>query len=572
MSTESYDVAIVGGGPAGTTCGTLLKKYRPELEVAIFEKEKFPREHVGESQLPACGFYLREMGCWEKVEAADFPIKVGATYRWGNSDKLWDFEFLPLHQLPEAPRPHGFDGPRSLTAFQVDRAVYDDILLRHAAETGCDVFEETRVREVETEGDAIRGLVLDGDRRVEARHYVDATGHVGLLRRAMGVATEVPTSLQNVAMWDYWENAEWATEIGVGGTRVQVLSIGTGWVWFIPLGPTRTSIGFICPAEYYKSCGKTKEQLYEEALAQEPRVMALTRNATREGEVRATKDWSFVSERLYGDNWYVIGEAAGFADPILAGGLTLAHDCARHLAYSLIAMERGDHERSWLLECFERNQTSRVRQYIRFADFWYAANGQFTDLQDVSKKIAKDAGLRLTPQAAFRWLSLGGFNLAESGRPGLGGLDLGAVKEVTSIFTDDSKVAWELNKYNTFRLDLQGAKEDHFPVMHEGTIEKRRCWRRGDKSLPYAGVHGYVIGCLEKFDNIKDIVQFLQQCIQQGARFSIHDGLATIETMLLDGWVIGTMVKNRPAMRYEPPRGTDDWGFHDNRDEIPGLA
>jgi len=570
-TTDSYDVAIVGGGPAGTTCGTLLKKYRPELRVAILEKEKFPREHVGESQLPACGFYLREMGCWEKVEAADFPIKVGATYRWGKSDKLWDFEFLPLHQVPEGPRPHAFEGPRSLTAFQVERAIYDEILLRHAEEMGCEVFEETKVQEVHKQGDAITGLTLHDGRRVEARHYVDATGHVGLIRRAMDVKVEVPTKLKNVAMWDYWENAEWAVEIGVGGTRVQVLSVDNGWVWFIPLGPTRTSIGFICPAEVYKKSGKTKEELYAEALKKEPRVQALIRNATSEGEVRATKDWSFVAERIFGDNWYVIGEAAGFADPILAGGLTLAHDCARQLAYSILAIERGEHDREWLLRCFQDNQTNRVRQYIRFADFWYASNGQFTDLQDITKDIAKGAGLKLTPQAAFRWLSLGGFNLAESGRPGLGGLDLGAVKEVTGIFTDTAKVSWEINKYNTYTLDLQGAVEDEFPILHEGAIERRRCWRRDGHTLPYGGVHGFVIECVKQFSNIQDIVRFLQECIRKGARFSIHDALATIETMVVDGWLLGKMMKNQPSMRYEPPRGTDDWGFHDNRDEIPGL-
>ena len=85
MSTKHFDVVIVGGGPAGSTCGTLLKKYAPELKVAIVEKESFPREHVGESQLPAIGTVLTEMGVWDKVEAANFIIKLGATYTWGKT-------------------------------------------------------------------------------------------------------------------------------------------------------------------------------------------------------------------------------------------------------------------------------------------------------------------------------------------------------------------------------------------------------------------------------------------------------------------------------------------------------
>ena len=78
-----YDVAIIGGGPAGSTLAAILLKYVPTAKVLILEREIFPREHVGESQLPPVTLVLEEMGCWDKVEAAGFPIKTGALYRWG---------------------------------------------------------------------------------------------------------------------------------------------------------------------------------------------------------------------------------------------------------------------------------------------------------------------------------------------------------------------------------------------------------------------------------------------------------------------------------------------------------
>src|SRR5690348_4922960 len=108
----SFDVAIIGGGPAGSTAGTILKKYAPELKVAILEREKFPRDHVGESQLPPVCTILNEMGCWDKVEAANFPIKIGATYRWGKSPELWDFEFIPATVFENEPRPAKYEGQR----------------------------------------------------------------------------------------------------------------------------------------------------------------------------------------------------------------------------------------------------------------------------------------------------------------------------------------------------------------------------------------------------------------------------------------------------------------------------
>jgi len=320
-----YDVAIIGGGPAGSTAATLLLKYNPRLRVAIFERERFPRDHVGESQLPSISHILAEMGVWDKVEAAGFPIKIGATYRWGRSEELWDFEFIAGGNFHPVERPTKFVGQRTQTAFQVDRAVYDKILLDHASEMGCEVREATPVRVVEHSGDRVTGLVLQDDSRVTAKYYVDATGHSGLLRRAMGIEVEIPTSLQNVAVWDYWRNAEWAVSIGIGGTRVQVLSLSYGWIWFIPLGPDRTSIGLIVPASYLKTSGRRLEDLYLEAIHSDPIVSRLIERAERENNLSTTKDWSFISNRLAGQNWFLAGESAGFADPILAAGMALTH-------------------------------------------------------------------------------------------------------------------------------------------------------------------------------------------------------------------------------------------------------
>lgn len=569
----SYDVAIIGGGPAGSTAGTLLKKYNPKLRVGIFEKAKFPREHVGESQLPACGYYLAEMGCWDKVERANFPIKIGATYLWGKSQKPWDFEFLPLDKFPkDDPRPSTYEGPRQLTAFQVERSVYDKILLDHASETGCEVFEETAVKKIEVDGDRILGLDLRDGRRIEARYYMDASGHGGILRRALKIPTTVPTTLMNVAVWDYWENAEWAVKIGVGGTRVQILSVPNGWIWFIPLGPTRTSIGFVCPASYYKKSGKTLEQLYLQAIAQQHRATALTKNATREGVTRTTTDWSFLADRLAGENWFLIGESGGFADPVLAGGLTLTHESARHAAYAILELDRGELDGDAVKEHYTQANSKRVLQFMRFAEFWYAANGQFSDLQEYTAEIAKSAGINLSPKAAFRWLSLGGFNFGDGARPGLGGLDLGAVREVTSILTSDTKLEWEINKFNVFRLNLEGAEKGEMFVLDAGKILARECYRRGDQVLPISGVHGHVFRAIEEESDIERIVNKLRQLVALYGNFRVDDAIATMEIMLLDGWITGKLNKKRKRIFYEMNEETQECNFHDNVDQIPGLG
>ncbi len=564
-----YDVAIVGGGPAGSTLGSLLKKYHPELRVAIFEREQFPREHVGESQLPPIGKILDEMGCWDKVEAANFPIKIGATYRWGTSPDLWDFEFLPIAQFRDEPRPARFINQRQQTAFQVDRATYDHILLEHAAELGCEVLYCCPAAPVIEQPGEVSALTLDDGRIVTARYYVDAAGGTGVLRRPLGVEVDVPTSLKNVAFWSYWENAEWAVEIGTGGTRVQVMSIGCGWIWFIPLSPTRTSIGLVCPAAYYKESGLTPERIYLESLPKDPRIAGLIQNATREEKVYGTKDWSFLAQQSAGKNWFLAGESVGFADPILAAGMTLAQTGARELAYIIPELLRDEAENSWLKQWYENTQKKRIGQHIRFADFWYSSNGQFTDLQAYTSEIAKDAGLEMNPQKAFQWLGTGGFTNDTSGQAGIGGLDLAGLKQITQKFTSGA-LSWQLNKYNRFKLNLRNATRGDAPRFEAGKITIDTSYSRGEKTIVLSGMYALVVEVVKKHRSAQAIYGSLHQYFQHrrdlGApvKLLVHHALQALEVLLLEGWVQGSVKPGLPYMKLDTP--VEGEIIHANRD------
>ncbi|NES89197.1 MULTISPECIES: NAD(P)/FAD-dependent oxidoreductase [Okeania] len=557
LQENHYDVAIVGGGPAGSTAGTFLRKYNPNLRVLILEKEKFPRDHVGESQLPAISDILVEMGCWDKVEAANFPIKIGATYRWGKSSELWDFDFVSPSEFKNEPRPAQYRGQRILTAFQVDRAIYDDILLRHAEQLGCQVQEETAVAKVDVEGDRINVLRLNNGQEITARYYIDASGHIGVLRRALGIKSDIPTKLQNIAIWDYWTNAEWADTIGVGGTRVQVMSLAHGWIWFIPLGPTRTSIGFICPAEHYKKLKKRPEEIYQEALQSEPRIGELIANATSRGNIETTKDWSFLSQRMVGENWFMAGEAAGFADPILAAGMTLTHVSAREAAYTILELERGKSNPTWLKTHYEDNQRRRIQQHIRFADYWYAANGQFTDLQKHCKEIAKDAGLRLSPEEAFRWLAQGGFTNDNLQETAIGGFDLASMKHVLQRFAK-KKSAWEISGYNVFQLDLKGAKEEYLPLYVQGHIAQVKCYLRGEHQLPITGIYGVIFRVLNRASEMDLIVKLLKEAFSvnvppEHIPLAMDQAIQCLEVMVSEGWVKAQVNRKKTKLQISIP-------------------
>jgi flavin-dependent dehydrogenase len=572
MNTD-FDVAIIGGGPAGTTVASLLAKYNPRLKVGIFEREIFPREHIGESQLPLISKILNEMGVWDKVEAAGFPIKIGGTYRWGKTDDLWDFDFLPNGRFEGTTRPGKYAGQRLSTAFQVERSIYDEILLKHAESVGCAVQQGTSIREVRRTGDRVDSLVLEDGGVVTARYYVDASGNSGILRRAMEIGLDIPTNLQNIAIWNYWTDAEWGANIGLGGTRIQVLAQKIGWIWFIPMGQERTSIGLIVPAEYYKDQAKRPEELYYNALQADAIVSKLTANASHEDNIRTTKDWSYVADRLAGENWFLAGECAGFADPILSAGMSLAHSGAREVAYAILALDRGEYEPEWIRSQYSLNHRGLIRQHIRFADYWYTAHGAFPDLREQARTIAKDAGLEMTPEQAWQWLGQGGF-IDSSGGTDIGFFGSLATKELISSFSGQG-VYYEIEGKSHFKLDLEGAEKDWVADLSEGKITRYRSYRRGHKALPMVKSMGWIARYIMEertFIQIRDAVKAdaaAHSISQEEYRFFYSQVIKCLEALVSYGWAKARTVEGEPPC----PRFQADLGqmIHPNRD-VSGLA
>ena len=569
---SAFDIVIIGGGPAGSTTGVLLKKYRPDLRVAIFEKAIFPRDHVGESQLPYISQVLNEMGVWDEVEAAGFPIKIGATYRWGVSDQLWDFEFINRGIFHPNPRPSKYEGQRRLTAFQVDRSVYDKLLLDHAARGGCEVQEGAAVVGVKKQGDAVTSLEIKDDHglsTVTAKHYVDASGYAAVLRKAFKVEAEYPTSLQNIAIWDYWRGAEWAVRVGTEGTRVQVLSLGYGWIWYIPISTDRTSVGLIVSAKYYKARGRRPSELYDEALNSDKIVSSLLEGATCESQLQSTKDWSFLAARLAGENWFLAGESAGFADPILSAGMSLAHQGGRDAAYTILELERGELDSKWLRDRYSGGNRRHIMQHIRFADFWYTHNGQFSDLKGFAQVIATDAGLNIDADDAWRWLGTGGFIDGDSAGTNLAGFPLVVTKNLSAAFLGEG-VDYKICGKTHFKLDLEGAEETWGATCREGRIFRHARYVRNGKSLPMVGVCGFLSQGLKQERTAQEILEVAENYrVKSGMSredamnfpIALVEGL---EAMVLDGWV---SARAEPGHRGWPRLEIDPTLFmHENRD------
>ena len=541
------DVAIVGGGPAGSTAGCLLKKYNPSLSVLIVERERFPRDHVGESQLPGVSRVLDEMGCWEQVEAANFPVKVGATYLWGRSSELWDFDFVPVAEVGSIDRPGVYKSKRSRMAFQVDRAVYDHILLKHASSLGCLVWEGVGVRSASVSSDKIEGLELSDGRFVRAGHYLDCSGHSGILRRALGVGIDSPTALQNIAIWDYWRGARWPERIGGEGTRVQVISVRNGWLWFIPIGTDRTSVGLVTSREHFKASGKMPALLYKEALAESSRISGFLDGASAEGPLQTTKDWSFVAERMHGPNWMLVGESSGFADPILAAGLTITQAGAREAAFTILEIERGTNA-ELLKRLYSERQRTVLNTHIRFADYWYSANAQFVDLQAHVAEIARESGLDLSPEKAWAWLAQGGFIDTEDGAS-LATFSPEAMMAVGQKLSD-LPAARAIESCNVFTLKKRPVDRKFLPTYAGGRVRPLLVFKKDGKHWPMRYPFDAIYHALRASSRLSDLLASFKAVVEkfpeeqrglEGFRIML-----SLETLIRDGWVDAS---------YDPEQG-----------------
>lgn len=559
------DVAILGGGPGGTTVAAFLKLHIPELDVVVIEQEPFPRDHVGESQLPAVSKILHEMGAWEKVEAAGFPIKLGASYTWGKTSDPWIFGFIPVSEIGPLNRPGKYEGWRQRVAFQVDRSKYDKILLEHAKSLGVRVIQPASVVGIKFDnshaGKPIAAIQLNDGSMLQAKYYVDATGNAAIVRRQLGVRVDAPSLLRNVAFWDYWTAQGLNSELLENKTiRVIIRSVPFGWVWYIALSEDRASVGLVCNAEYYKRSGQSAEELYARAIREAATVSQLLLSAQPTGKLSGTSDWSYVAEQSYGENWFLVGESLGFADPILAAGLTLTQTGAQHLAFTILELVRGQKDRHWLLDQYHQIQTRRIRQHIKFAEYWYSANGLFSDILDNCAAIAAQSGLQFQPQEAFRWLSHGGVEDIP-GQFAIGGLGLSGIKSVQKRFanTETSDVAYLIHGMNTFDLAIEGSHRECMAYPHAGQIFEIPVLVRDGYRLPLTGAYSLIFKALESSRHIDQILVFMQRRIASSP-IAMHDShsvvsqaIQCLESLVSQGWVHESSTPGRPALSIITP-------------------
>ncbi|MEU8204074.1 NAD(P)/FAD-dependent oxidoreductase [Streptosporangium sp. NPDC049046] len=377
------DVTVIGGGPAGAISSALLA--RAGARVRLLERDFFPRYHIGESISSSCRAIIDLVGAREKIEARGYQVKEGLLLRWG-AERDWAINWPDLFG----------DQVRS---WQVDRADFDDVLLRHAADEGVEVVQGAQVKKVRFDGDRAVGVEWTHDGRLleaPAEFVVDASGRAGVLSSQHFRNRRPHDVFRNVAIWGYYRGGTLLPRTPRGG--INVISSPNGWYWVIPLSGDVYSVGFVTHRDQFLARRPefpSQHAMFLALVAESQTVAELVADGRLEGEIRVERDFSYSADSFCGPGYFLAGDSACFLDPLLSTGVHLAMYSGMLAAASILSAHAGEvTEREALAfhESHYRNAYGRMFSMVagfyeqyrgRNSYFWLAqrlARGQYPEL------------------------------------------------------------------------------------------------------------------------------------------------------------------------------------------------
>jgi len=362
---DIYDVAIIGGGPAGSTAATLLAK--AGRRVIVFEREKFPRFHIGESLLPFSVQTFDRLGVREKLDDAFMP-KFGGEITAACGTKGVKFYFKD-----------GFRSQRD-RAYQVTRSEFDKLLLDHSHENGAEVREQTEVTKLDFSDDAVKIDIetVDGEKStIDARYLLDCSGRQTILGSLFNLK-KTYDHLQKFSVFAHYENVERLS--GKDATLIRMVRGLDRWFWTIPLTETRTSVGVVMDTATFRETKLAPQAALEKFIAEQPLMVERMKNATRVSPVYSAGDFSYRNTRLAGERWLLAGDAAGFIDPVFSSGVFLAIMSSEKAADTLEEVLRDESKRSRSFNKYSRTVNRIMDIYLTFVNSWYRNGKEFLEV------------------------------------------------------------------------------------------------------------------------------------------------------------------------------------------------
>jgi FADH2 O2-dependent halogenase len=366
-----FDVTIIGGGPAGATIGSLLAMngYR----TVIFEKDIHPRDHVGESITPSTNPIFGRIGFLEKIEDAGFIHKPGACWTAPRSPVG---KFVSL-RLGEFPPPDA----KQFYTYNVERDVFDTMLLRHAHEKGAKVLQGTKVKSVLFEDDRAVGVRVEAipgwEKDVTSRFVVDASGRRCFIPTQLKTKRKDPIFNQ-FCIYSWFKNVEPNPPGYEGMLFLHFLDLERCWAWAIPLRNGITSVGVVTDKQDFQKSGRSHQDFFNSLIGLNRNLQWSMRDAERVRPWWIEADYSYEIDRLSGPGWLLVGDALRFVDPVFSTGVDVAMYSANYGFEAIDSILKGDAEEEVAFKEYDRRVGEGVQTWYDLISMFYKLRNLFT--------------------------------------------------------------------------------------------------------------------------------------------------------------------------------------------------
>lgn len=397
MTEFDFDIGIIGGGPAGAATASYLAQ--AGLSCVVFERELFPRPHVGESLVPSSTRVFKEIGFLEKMEQAGFTRKYGAAWTTNGKGPVYTHTWSGLlasspEQQAPLPDPDAYaevrfeeraqQGVDRNYTYHVDRGKFDLLLLQHAHEAGATVYEGVRVQHVdfsEPGAPRVHFEIAKQHASVRVRLVVDASGRKTLLGNQLKLRIQDPVFNQYaIHTWfeGYDRSVVARNPMQHDYIFVHFLPLTNSWVWQIPITDTITSIGVVTQKQNFAKSREEREEFFWHCLESRPELYAGLKAANQIRPLADEGDYSYAMQQICGDNFVLVGDAARFVDPIFSTGVSIALNSARFACKDIVQMaEKGNFNKEGF-STYEATIRRGTNNWYEFISVYYRLNVLFT--------------------------------------------------------------------------------------------------------------------------------------------------------------------------------------------------